>query len=76
MTRNERLKEPEDLVQVRIWTHTITFILQTLPHPPPNKQNTKDTSGRAGDSIRLYKSPLRKTDYTFLKKGSTIIEQK
>lgn len=76
MTRNERLKEPEDLVQVCIWTHTITFILQTLPHPPPNKRNTKDTSGRAGDIIRLYKSPLRKTDYTFLKKGSTIIEQK
>ena len=76
MTRNERLQEPEDLVQVRIWTHTIIFILQTLPSPHQTEQNTKDTSGRAGDIICIYKSPLRKTDYNFFLKGSTIIEQK
>lgn len=59
MARNERPKEHEDLVRVHLWTHTIIFILQTLPRAPhyQTKQNTKDTSGRAGDNHMYLQIP-------------------
>ena len=59
MARNERPKEHEDLVWVHLWTHTIIFILQTLPRAShyQTKQNTKDTSGRAGDNHMYLQIP-------------------